>query len=538
MANTKNYDPSHENFYTRLGLDKKASSTQIKRAFFNAVKVYPPEKDQKNHKLIREAYDSLIHPISKSEYDTKIQFGSVLDDLEKNLQDSVEAENIDEQIIILKKILNLAPDLGIYRNKLGNAFMEKEQFGYAYNQFKKAHNIDSENLVYILNMGHAETERGNYVEAEKHFIQAWDLDREDHSAPRALASLYFEKLNRKRKAHNILDEAIEADAKVDFQDFFCIYDKVHFYALDKNQAGLKRELERIKDVSSKKEEKEFASFMLYRTGGQLFDLRIFDLAVEFLKTAHLLSPNDSDLENFYNECRKQAKRLKSIENLLESDDIHDIVKALLGLYAARYYDEISEAEFKSQFEDYKEIITNVMDTDPDSTEVKDSLKYVRQYHKKAYNLNSGLFDLIIDLPPATSVGYPCPYCGDNVRVSKHQYDTYNCPHCYKSIEYDSRGYTKATGGGFGSGSSGGGSDWCFIATAVYENSNHPQVLTLRKFRDEVLETKFWSRKSIEFYYKISPPIAGILKNHRFLSGLIKVIFLNPLVQLIRKIMKY
>ena len=110
MANTKNYDPSHENFYTRLGLDKKASSTQIKRAFFNAVKVYPPEKDQENHKLIREAYDTLIHSISKSEYDTKIQFGSVLDDLEKNLQDSVEAENIDEQIIMLKKILNQAPD--------------------------------------------------------------------------------------------------------------------------------------------------------------------------------------------------------------------------------------------------------------------------------------------------------------------------------------------------------------------------------------------------------------------------------------------
>ena len=98
MGKSSNFNPQHENFYTRLGLEEIASSVEIKRAFFNAVKVYPPEKDQENHKLIREAYDTLIHSISKSEYDTKIQFGSVLDDLEKNLQDSVEAENIDEQI--------------------------------------------------------------------------------------------------------------------------------------------------------------------------------------------------------------------------------------------------------------------------------------------------------------------------------------------------------------------------------------------------------------------------------------------------------
>ena len=63
---------------------------------------------------------------------------------------------------------------------------------------------------------------------------------------------YFEKLNKKRKAHAILDEAIEADGVVDFQDFFCIFDKIHFYTLDKNKAGLKRELERVKEISSKK----------------------------------------------------------------------------------------------------------------------------------------------------------------------------------------------------------------------------------------------------------------------------------------------
>ena len=82
MVYSTNFDPQHENYYTRLGLEENASSVEIKRAFFNAVKIYPPEKDPENHKLIREAYDTLMHSISRTEYDTKKKFGSVLENLE------------------------------------------------------------------------------------------------------------------------------------------------------------------------------------------------------------------------------------------------------------------------------------------------------------------------------------------------------------------------------------------------------------------------------------------------------------------------
>ena len=104
MVYSTNFDPQHENYYSRLGLEENASSLEIKRAFFNAVKIYPPEKDPENHKLIREAYDTLIHSISRTEYDTKKKFGSVLENLENNLLDAEKDENVDEQIRILKKI--------------------------------------------------------------------------------------------------------------------------------------------------------------------------------------------------------------------------------------------------------------------------------------------------------------------------------------------------------------------------------------------------------------------------------------------------
>ena len=464
MGNSSNFDPQHENYYTRLGLEENAPPEDIKKAFFNAVKIYPPEKDPENSKLIREAYDTLFHSISRTEYDTKKKFGSVLENLENNLQDAEEDEDIDEQIRILKKILNMAPKLGIYRNKLGNAFMEKEQFGYAYTQFQKVHNHDPDNSVYILNMGRAESERGNYDEAEILFKQAWDLDKEDYNPPRDLAQLYYHKMDNKTKAQSILDEAIDADGKVDFQDFFCIYDKLCFYCFEQNKSGLNRELKRVEDIAINKEEKNFAAFMLCRIGGQLFDVKSFDLAIHFLKTANILMPEDSDIEEFYKQCLTDSERIKSFEKLADSDDIHKLVKSLVGLYLGRYYKEIDDQEFHRETEEWKDILINIMDTEPDCDEVKESLRYIRQNHDSIYNINSGLFDRLLNFPAAKKYKEKCPYssCRKYVVVQKLPsfsdpmdilkidpfeamrsvgYGEYNCPHCNNTIKYGSSGFS-------------------------------------------------------------------------------------------------
>ena len=41
---------------------------------------------------------------------------------------------------------------------------------------------------------------------------------------------------------------------------------------------------------------------------------------------------------------------------------------------------------------------------------------------------------------------------------------------------------------------------CFIATAVYGDSNAPEVHVLRDFRDEILMNNFFGRKLVDVYY--------------------------------------
>lgn len=73
---------------------------------------------------------------------------------------------------------------------------------------------------------------------------------------------------------------------------------------------------------------------------------------------------------------------------------------------------------------------------------------------------------------------------------------------------------------------------CYIATMVYGSYEAPQVLILREFRDNVLYKSTLGRLFIRFYYKISPGIVNMLKNHSKVNLLIKSI-LDSIIKLLK-----
>jgi len=69
---------------------------------------------------------------------------------------------------------------------------------------------------------------------------------------------------------------------------------------------------------------------------------------------------------------------------------------------------------------------------------------------------------------------------------------------------------------------------CFIATATIGNYDHPVVLRLRRFRDNILGQHKWGISFIEFYYKNSPAYAKIIEQNQVLRLLSFVFIVMPI----------
>jgi len=110
-------------------------------------------------------------------------------------------------------------------------------------------------------------------------------------------------------------------------------------------------------------------------------------------------------------------------------------------------------------------------------------------------------------------------------------DRVTCPHCNKKmvprIITDRGSLSKSVcpfcGGTFKD------FGWCFIASAVYGDPSSPQVVTLRRFRDNTLRQNFFGRSFIKIYYHLSPPIAKTISRRPYLRRNLRK-FLDSLVR--------
>ncbi len=62
---------------------------------------------------------------------------------------------------------------------------------------------------------------------------------------------------------------------------------------------------------------------------------------------------------------------------------------------------------------------------------------------------------------------------------------------------------------------------CYIATMAYGDYNHPQVIALRKYRDDRLSRLILGRLFVNIYYAISPHLVRMLKNQKCLNRVIR-----------------
>jgi hypothetical protein len=74
---------------------------------------------------------------------------------------------------------------------------------------------------------------------------------------------------------------------------------------------------------------------------------------------------------------------------------------------------------------------------------------------------------------------------------------------------------------------------CFIATAACGANDAPDVLTLRQFRNEVLQLSLPGQLFTQLYYKLSPPLAKTIEHHPTLARVVRRLLIQPLARMVR-----
>lgn len=431
--------------YEVLDISEDASQKEIKRAFYKLLEKYPPEQKPNEYQRLREAYDVLSNPVSRKEYDSMADYGEEIEQLEQQAEDILHSKDpdYDAAIRILKKAIVLGPEIGTLRNMLGECFLQKEQHNKAAKQFEKALDIDPENERYQLNRGIALHRLDRLSEAEKILRKAWSQNEDDYAPPRALAQVLFSD-GRTDEALSVLDDAIYADDQVDFQDFFCIYDKLQLLLVQGEQDKLEDHLNVVDRIAEREEDRHFAGFMLARLAEELYQAKVFRLADKFASTAKTLNPDSQLIEELAGSASDLKKVEESVKEILEAEWPHGLVKNLIGnIYGAYVGFEDEQGQGEQQFQEIMSALDKMIQTEPDCWEIQDTLETIRDSYPEVYNMNPDLFDNILSIDITVShVSKPCPYCDENVTSGVWETGKGQCPHCKRQIKIGSHSYSK------------------------------------------------------------------------------------------------
>lgn len=132
----------------------------------------------------------------------------------------------------------------------------------------------------------------------------------------------------------------------------------------------------------------------------------------------------------------------------------------------------------------------------------------------------------------------CPYTAQKIDKTFPKWTYMNSRSIYVSHEgyqimqkEDAEEYQRVMGRPKPQGKSKGG---CYIATVCYGNELAPEVVLLKRYRDEVLSNLWAGRQFIKFYYAVSPKIADTLRGQENINNFIRTRILDKLVNKINK----
>lgn len=375
------------NYYEILGIAADAAAADIKKAYFAAVRKYPPERFPEEFKKIREAYDTLSDPESRSEYDTNLEnegFGQYYIKADQ----AYEEDRYDEAIELLQKALELSPGNRIARNLMGLCFLGKEEYDKAAALYKKLIYEFPENSSYHYNLGEALLEKGAYKQALEAFENALRLNRNHVQSWIQAGYCYFAQKNYE-KARQVLETGIK-----ECGENISIYMKlIYLDVAKKDMDKLVKDVARLEKLAKKDNDmKENVAWSLAEIAQYLIK-DMPDFAAKLLEKAKKLNPDEKEIKAMHKDASKIKKIQEPLDRLKKDPAVHPWIKDIAAGAVLGYDNPLQEMDLS--------ICERLLLRNP--ANVLSSVNYLKLEYPEIFKEHKRFFQKILDNPMGSKV---------------------------------------------------------------------------------------------------------------------------------------
>ncbi len=244
--------------------------------------------------------------------------------------------------------------------------------------------------------------------------------------------------------------------------------------------------------------------------------------------------NDSEID-YFNPTLNIAKKAEIIAiGKLTKDRIKDSLSTLAELKDKEISQAIELLQFvKDAYETNKKNITQQAISIPLRKDQRINWTKVNEMIENSIDWNK-VVELVLKVIPEKNVD-KIRNVTDLIKVNKYKglVDFLMGKLSYHNknrIQYIS--YWKTTPTSTKSDSLGKSRGGCYIATMAYGSYEHPQVIILRQFRDEILDNSPIGKRLIKIYYHYSPILVEKFKDNKAINTVIRM-SLNLFIKFIR-----
>src|SRR5262245_18313813 len=386
--------------YKTLELAPDASADEIRRAYYQMVRKYPPEKDPERFQQIRQAYETLSDEKARREYDALQEHGDEITGLYSQAVHLMEQGHWETAAARLKHVLLLSPGNQSALNSLGVCLLHAEKFQKANEVYRDLVREHPEVALYQFNLGislfemaeatrrskQAETSFDElYTQARGHFVKAVELQPHNPDHYIAVARTYIEQGNY-QQAVQWAERAASARGKTDFHDFEALFWICLFQLRMADLLMGERTAQRISDLMLPEDDvRRFAAFRFARVGFDLYENKAIEPAVVFFKLACQFDGEDGDLRHMYQGACETLATCEAFDRLMEDEAIISPLKRLSAVCMALFFEEKIE-NMQLVMED----IFNELDTYPMS-QVLAAVRHLRQAYPQINEINPSMF---------------------------------------------------------------------------------------------------------------------------------------------------